>query len=135
MIHHNRSDSLGRDPIRFVLLNDPMLCVYVFVCACSAAFIPSFKHHAPLLQPHCCTVSRHMTTRLQLAEKSIHHSTCQSYFHGNGLAALWRWQGSGTALPGGSCVLIWVVEDASGQGERGKGLCGNKVRGKGLPHE
>lgn len=32
MIHHNSSDSLSGDPIRFVLLNDPMGCVFFPVC-------------------------------------------------------------------------------------------------------
>lgn len=27
MIYHNSTDSLSRDPVRFVLLNDPMPCV------------------------------------------------------------------------------------------------------------
>lgn len=56
---------------------------------------------------------------LLLAQMSIHLSTCQSRCHGDGLAKLGEWQGSGTALPGGSCVLIWVVKDARGQGEMG----------------
>lgn len=68
-------------------------------------------------QPDDCGSSQRMTTLIWAAigkKKGIHLRNCQSRYHGDGLETLRWWQGSGNALPGGSCVLIWVAKDASG---------------------
>lgn len=98
------------------------VCVFVRLLHCFHPFFPTLSSAG---QPdHSRVGAWQPDSDLPLAEMGIHLSICQSHYHGDGLAVLWWWQGSGTVLPGGSCVLIWVVKDASGQGEGGKRLCG-----------
>lgn len=111
--------------------------VCFFLCVWCDAFTPSSTVPSLAGQSDHCRVSWYMTTHsaLPLAENGIHLCLCQSRYHGDRLATLRWWRGSGTALPGGSCVLIWVVKDASGQGEREQETLWENVRERGLPHQ
>lgn len=136
MIHHNSTDRLSWDPIRFVLLNNPMLCVCVCFCAPVALLSPLLPNtilswSAGPLQGRC------MTTRLWSAIGWNGHPSQHLP-----ITLPWRRVGSVVVMAGvwHSIARRKLCVNMGGErcqwpGGRGKETLWENVSGRCLPHE
>lgn len=90
MIHHSNTDSLRREPVRFVLLNDPMPCV--LLCA-------SVVLHSPL---RSCNILSwpSWTTAGPLNSTLIHYWPRRAPSQNLPITLPWRWFGQVVVIAG-----------------------------------